>query len=330
MKLFKYIFLLIILLISFSLYLFNQTPKPKNIENIDISIYNGLSSVLFFIAKDNSYFKEEGLNLNFTLYNSGKKAVDSLLEGKVKYANSSEFVAVKNSFKNTSFNIIASISEASINGIIVKKNSFKKLLDIKNKNIAMSIGTASEYYTGVLLEHVGLSMNQISIVNLQSHKIDEFINNKKIDGFFTWEPHIYNTIKKNSDTLHFLPMPKGYGFYFGLIVDNEELKNKSHISEKIIRSLIKAEKWMNENPEEFKEFVMNKFNFNERYYKYIISNYNITVSLSNNMLETMKTEATWLIRNNLVNNENSENYLNIINPKILMKIDKSLISILKE
>ncbi len=329
MKIIKYIFIPIILILSLSLFLFNHNSKPKNIENIDISIYDGLSSILFFIAKDLDYFEKEGLNLNFRLHNSGKKAVDSLLKGKVKYANSSEFVAVKNSFQNSTFNIIASTSEASINGIIVKKNRFTELLDIKNKSIAMSIGTASEYYTGVFLEHIGLSMNQISITNLQPNKVNDFINNKDIDGFFTWEPHIYNTLKDNSDALAFLPMPKGYEFYFSLIVDKQELKENTYVSERIIRALIQAEKWMNENPKKFKEFVMNKFNFDNAYYEYIIPNYNITVSLSNNMLETMKNEVTWLIVNNLVEDKDSNNYLNLINPKILMKIDKSLISIVK-
>lgn len=330
MKNITYLIIIFCFVFIISLFSLIETDK-KTYKNVDISVYNGLSSILFFIAKDFKYFEDEGLNIKFNLYNSGKKAVESLLKKEVYYANGSEFVGVKQSFKYNNIRLIASTSEASINGIIVKNKNFKKEIDIKDKNIATTIGTASEYYTGVFLEHIGLSIKDIKLHNLNANDTDSFLQNENIDGFFTWEPFIYNIISKNTKKdLTFFPLPKGYEFYFCLFVEKNELIKNKDTSEKILKALIKAENWMKQNPNKFDNYVIKKFNFSKNYYEYIKNNYNITVSLTTTMSDSMEDEALWLIENNLVNNKNSKNYMNLINRDILEGIDKSLVNLIKK
>lgn len=329
MKVFKYISsIFLILLIAF--YFFNTNNQKKESINVDISIYNGLSSILFFIAKDYNFFEEEGLNVNLNLHNSGKKAVDTLLNNEVLYANGSEFVAVKQSFTNNNFKIIASTSEASINGVIVKTERINKEIDIKNKRIALTKGTASEYYTGVFLEHIGLNISDINMYNLNANKVNDFLLNDEIDGFFTWEPFIYSALKSNKENLEYYPVPKGYEFYFCLFVNSNELKENKETSKKILNALLKAEKWMNYNQTEFNKYAMKKFNFDTKYFNYIKSNYNITISLSSSMYDTILNEANWLIDNDIVENKKSKNYMKLLDSNILESIDKSLVNLKKK
>lgn len=86
---------------------------------------------------------------------------------------------------------------------------------------------------------------------------------------------------------------------------------------------------MNENPKEFDTFVIKSFKLTNKYYKYIKPNYNITVSLTNSMYDSIKIEGEWLVHNKIIENSKSKNYLNLINSDILKEIDPSLVNLLE-
>ncbi len=66
--------------------------KPEKytgpVEKITLAAYAGETAALVYVAEDQGYFEENGLDVTIKDYESGKAAADALIEGEVDIATS--------------------------------------------------------------------------------------------------------------------------------------------------------------------------------------------------------------------------------------------------
>lgn len=305
-----------------------KTVKDENIYKATIGVYKGDSSALLIIAKEKGYLKDENLDIEFKFYQTGKDAMDGMLEGEVDYSNGTDFVAIKNSFRTTDFKILGSVAIANINGMIAKKSSnIKSPKDIKNKKVGTTVGSLTEYYTGIFLTQYNLQLKDIDLIDVPASQRYDVIENDKVDALFAWEPFDYNIKKKYKDEVQFFPMPAGFEFYFLFMVNTDFHIQNPQISSKILNALYKASGFAAKNEDAVKKILKDTFNYEDAYINYTLKKHQFELLFPYALTTTMYNQALWLLNNNLVTGE-IVNFKDIYDSEPLKKIDNPSVTIL--
>ncbi|MBN4083052.1 ABC transporter substrate-binding protein [bacterium AH-315-B06] len=93
-----------------------------------------IGSTLVWVAENQGYFADFGLDVTIKQYQAGKLAADALSVGEVDVSTSADFVIVKKSFQEKDLRIIATISKLNTMGFIGRRDrGIEKTLDLKGK-----------------------------------------------------------------------------------------------------------------------------------------------------------------------------------------------------
>jgi NitT/TauT family transport system substrate-binding protein len=328
MKLYNILLLFFISLIFLGCHQ-KEESKIKQINTpIKIGLYNGEASLIPIVAQENGYFKEFGLNnITINYYKTGKDAFATMLKKEVDYSNCTEFVNTKNSFKNSEFYVLASTAKGDINGVLAKKSSgINTPKDLKNKQVGTTIGTATEFFTGVFLKQHNMEMSDINLVSVKANERMKAMANPNLDALFAWDPYIYRLKEKYGNKLAYFPMPVGFSFFFTFNVDKLFHQKNPEISKKLLKAFIKAEEWIDANPKEVEKIIMTKFKYDIKYTKYSLQKHSFQVTFPLTLKTTMEAQKNWLIENNLVDKDKKISIDNILRYKILKDLGNERVS----
>ncbi|MCV6608145.1 MAG: ABC transporter substrate-binding protein [Campylobacterales bacterium] len=295
---------------------------------VRIGLYNGEASMVQIVADKLGFIEGEGLtNVEINYFPTGRDGFKALVNKEVDFANSTEFVNMKNAFQTNSFSILASTGEGNINGFIGKKShGIKKTLDIKGKTIGTSLGTATEFYAGVFAVQNGVLLKDFDLVDVPFQKRGEALKSGEIDGLFTWEPFLYNMTREYKGEFFYSPVPVGFHFYFTFSVDKEFHHKNPEVSKRLLSAFIKAEQWIENNPEKFKKLVQETFQYDSRYTDYTLGKHSFAVGLPYYLKTLMEIEGDWLVENKIVQKKKVD-FHKIFDREVLRSIQKERVTL---
>ena len=135
------------IILSSFIYLSYQKPYSGNVESVSVGMEPNQVNLLVYVAENQNYFTNNGLNVTIKDYASGAAAVTGLLNGEVDIATASEFVLARNAVANKSIQTFASIDKfLQIYVVANKDNGITNISDLIGKKIGLSLQTASQFY----------------------------------------------------------------------------------------------------------------------------------------------------------------------------------------
>ena len=81
--------------------------STSQLEPVTVAAYAGDVGTLVFLAQEQGYFADNGLEVTIREYEAGKLAADALLAGEVDIATAADFVLVSNSFDNDDLRVLS-------------------------------------------------------------------------------------------------------------------------------------------------------------------------------------------------------------------------------
>jgi ABC-type nitrate/sulfonate/bicarbonate transport system substrate-binding protein len=292
--------------------------EEKNIEEVEKITFaasgGGLSAIVF-IAIDQGYFQDEGLDVTIQLYGSGKASLDSVIEGNANVATVADIPVMHAGLNEEKIYLLATVQHSEKDTVMVarKDKGISQPLDLTGKKIGVKKGTSGEFFLDTLLTISGIPKRDVEIINLKPQEMFNALTTEEVDAVVTWSPFVYKLRQELGDNgVTF----DGEGVYTQTwnIVAKQDFVNKNPESiKKIISALVKAEKFARENPGESQLSTAKHTEIGTALLKETWDVFSsIQVSLDQTLLITLEDQARWAIDNDLTNATEVPNYLDYI------------------
>ncbi len=288
--------------ISVVFLIFNhQNNQLRETNSITVAIPQLEQNALLYIASNQGFFENNGLNVTIKNFDSGVTSLNALLTGEADIAECAEFPFVNAVCKNNSISVIT-VNDKFENDYLVglKSHGIETVSDLKGKTIGVTKGTIAEFYLGRFLYLNGMSLDDVNVVNVVPKEYVKAVADGTVDALVAWQPYI-DQIQTEVDEIVTWQVQSGQDVYGVLVCNNSWITQHSDIVEHFLKALKEAEAYAFNQIDNAKVIVENDLNYSHSYVSNIWSKHNYKLSLDQSLVTAMKDEAQWMINNKLIN-----------------------------
>jgi NitT/TauT family transport system substrate-binding protein len=278
-----------------------QTTYPVP-ESITIGVPPLESSALIYIAEDQHFFAENGLNVTIRDYEPAISGVDGLLNGVVDLAGASEYAVVVKAFKRENISIIVSGDEVQANYLIGRRDrGIENVSDLRGKRIGVPLGTNVEFYLSRFLNLHGMDRRDVTIVDVRPPQFVNATLNGDVDAVICWQPYINKIKDRLGDGAVTWPAQSSQLTYGVIVCRNDWAEQHPDLIGRFLKSLNSAAEYTIDHPAESKAIVQNRLNFSDEYMAAVWPQNHFSLSLDQSLVTAMEDEARWMIANKMTN-----------------------------
>jgi ABC-type nitrate/sulfonate/bicarbonate transport system substrate-binding protein len=312
------------------IYSYINSQNQSNLEQVSITDVQVVYSGLLYVAQNQGYFTQNGLNVSFPTYPTADAGLKALSNGSVDFAQAPEYSitqAILNG--NQDLRIIATIEESTAVNLIARKDhGIENASDLIGKKIGLGAGTIREFYLGRYLNLNGLTTQNVTIVNLSLQNTVDAIANGSIDAAVMPDAIWVNKVTAElGDNAVVFPIQVGQPLFTVLVCTSQYLANNSQTVTKLLKALYQAEEYFINHSAEAQSIVMNRLNFTSADVGW--SDHRFSLSLDLSLVTTMRDEAQWLITNNLTNQTQVPDFTQYVYTDALMSVKPDSVTIYK-
>lgn len=306
------------------------TKYSGPIEKVTIGIAIAPIGLHFFIAENEGYFADNGLDVEIKRYPSGKAAVGDLIDNKVDMAASAEFGFMGKVSDNSDLRIVASIATTNINYLVANKNKgIEKISDLKGKRIVTVSGTEAEFFLQTFLLLNDISTFDVEINYLNANEVAQSILSGEADAAMIWEPHAYQIkIGLGEENTITWPGQSEKSSYWLLSTTGDFITRNPNIVERSLKALVQAEKFIETNEADAKAILVSH-DLDAQFVDDIWQKLNYSIALPQALLMAMEDGMRWKMKNKPPGEKEVPNYLDYIYPDALKLVKFEAMTIIQ-
>jgi ABC-type nitrate/sulfonate/bicarbonate transport system substrate-binding protein len=297
---------------------FSRSAPP---EKITIGTFFSRISGLVYIAQEQDYFKDQGLDVVVKTNVSSPESIQDLKAGHIDLACCGVFNLAKEACAGeANLHALAILCTGQIMDLIARRDrGINGPEDLRGKTIGLLKGTAAEYFLGVVLTFHHISLQEVTIVDVKPLAFGEALATGKVDAVVAWEPYIGDIFKKMGDAVVTFPAQEKNDIFWILVGRECYLKRNPAALEKLLRALEQASKFIKEHPAEAREIICRRTRFRlEDWDRYPLR---YEIFLDQGLLLHMEDETAWMIKNKITHCPMIPNFLNYLEPGPLLKVN---------
>jgi NitT/TauT family transport system substrate-binding protein len=289
-------------------------------------------TALLYVAEDQHFFSQNGLNVTSRKYDSGVGALDGMLNGEADIAvGVTEFPLVGRAFQKERIRTIGSIDKGEIIYLVGRKDrGIEKATDLRGKRVGTALRTISEFYLGRFLELHGMNMQDIILVDVKTPA--EWVNavaDGDIDAVATAQPYANAARDRLGDNAVIWSAQSSQPLYSQVISTDEWITEHPGLIARFLKSLAEAEEYVITHPTESNAIVQKRLNLSAEYMDTVWQQNQFTLSLDQSLVLAMEDEARWMIKNNLTAEKQVPNFLDYIHEDELKAIKPESVNIIR-
>lgn len=312
--------------------LYSQKSTGKPVESITVAYSPYEAGALFWVAEDLHFFEENGLNLTLRRYDFGAASLDGVIKGEADITvGVSEFPLVGKALQNARVSAIGNIDKGDFIYIIARKDrGIGNVSDLKGKRVGTAAGTAAEFHLGRFLNLHGMTMQDITLVDIKSP--DGWVNavaNGSIDAISTAQPYANAARDQLGGNAVFWPAQSSQPVFSLIVSTDRWIAEHPEPIARFLKSLAEAEEYIDTHPSKSKAIVQKRLNLSADYMDTVWQQNQFTLSLDQSLILAMEDEARWMIKNNLTTEKQVPNFLDYIHEDELKAIRLEAVNVIR-
>lgn len=286
------------------------------------------ANIMFFTAEDQHFFAQNGINFTFKTYDTGKASIDDLISDKVDIAGAAEYPLVAKAFEKDNISIIASLSKSYTVCLVgLTDRGIRNVSDLRGKKIGLPRGTIQEFYLGRFLTLHGMSVRDVTMINLSPIQAANAIANGSIDAVVIWEPYVSRIREQLPNGTAVWSVQSSQAVSSILVCRNDWIKKHPGVVRRFLNSLAQSEGYVVQHPAEAKSILQKRYHYDDEYVARIWHEYQFSLSLDESLVTAMEDEARWMINNNLTKEKTIPDFRDYIYTKGLEEANPGSVNV---
>lgn len=180
----------------------NNTPEETDapeVEEVTLNVaYMANWGALWAVATADAkgYFAEEGLKLNFTVFEDGPTEIAAMESGSMDVAYIGPGAHKLCSTGNAEVFLLQHLGDGDC---IIGLNGITSLEDLAGKKIGYAAGTSSETILLTALESVGLTIDDVDALSMDATALTTAALSGAVDAVAAWSPYSLTILAEASD-----------------------------------------------------------------------------------------------------------------------------------
>ncbi len=229
---------------------YSAVPGSAGAEEFKIAHTTWVGYGPLYLARDKGFFKDEGVVVELIVTEEKSLQMGALMAGRVDAVAGTvdEFPLYMKS--GSCIQYVLALDDSNGGDGIVALNEITSIADLKGRTVAFNEGSVSQFWLIVLLKEAGLSLSDVTMVNMTGTDAGTAFVAGRVDAAVTWEPHM--TAGRQTEFGHLLIDSSASP---GVIVDViavrcEVAESRADEVKGIVRAWNRAVDYWKQNPEE--------------------------------------------------------------------------------
>lgn len=237
-------------------------PLPSHAASKPSICYSGAASTLVVIAKLQGFYRAEGSDFDLHRSSGSQQALADLFSGECVLATSHLSPIAHHSLHRNDFRIIATIAESNnIEKLIVRSDrGILTPADLRGRRIALSELTTAHYFLDIYLAAHNLNPQDVTRISLPAKEVEPAFRSGKFDAAVLWEPKIQTLAKAFGPSAKIFAAPGLHISPLLLVSTRDYLRTNRAAIERLLRALLRAERFAQEQPASAKALMARHYN----------------------------------------------------------------------
>lgn len=239
---------LVTVIVSLVLLASPPKPQPTSSEPMRIGTYYWPGMYWIDIARSKGWFKEAGLNVTFVDTNPDYYgAVTDVQEGDLDTLAIWLFDLMQMYEDGSDLAMVVATDESDGSEALVGSADIASVSQLEGKRIGVPEGTALVYALDAMLARYGLTMEDVSLVNIDPEKAATKLAAGDVDAVMTWEPYA-SAAAVNGHRLYDTSMVQGL-ITAGMVFRREFIEGRPEDIHAMLKVWHRATQYIHAEPE---------------------------------------------------------------------------------
>ena len=313
--------LLIATAVGLAIFLSGNKKGSTDMPTVRYAAPLTIAAAPIYVADAKGLWAEENVDVRVSYFDSGRKALDALLSNSAEVMSVSETPPLRAYLAGSEISIVATATEHREAKMTVRADRITKPEDVRGKKVGTVAGTNSDYYMYRWLETHDIGVDEVEIIQLDAAPLAQAFVQGNIDVMFAWEPHNFNASSKLSSSQAESWPTEEYNGRHTIVMNTAYLRNHGDNAERIIKGLIRAEKYIEDNPEDAKRIVSERTGMSSEALNALWDEYKYKVQLDNELSDIIGGQATWIKA--AMSGDSATDVAHLVNATYLLNVDKN-------
>lgn len=306
--------------VYYSFFLDHQEYTAVPLERINLGTDASLLSASIWVANRRGYFREAGLELVITEFQSGRMALTAMLRGEsLDVVTVATTAIVQSTFERKDIRILAALAESQADDAVIgnRDRGISRVADLVGKKVGLPQGTSAHFLFELVLVENGIDPSQVDIVNLPPPELPAALADHRADAISIWEPYANRARALLKDKTIELSLRGTHRSTLNLVALQGFADRHQSAIVKFLKAMDRANHFIDEHREEAYAIFADKVKLENSVIAKLLPNYNYRLSLDQLLILDLEGQARWALKSKHAYNATPPNYLELISPEPL-------------
>jgi NitT/TauT family transport system substrate-binding protein len=304
------------------------TAPHRPLDRIALAIGHWPGDAPVHVAREKGYFAAEGLEVTLTSFQSGHLGLAAMLSGKADLATVGETPIALAALDGKPVAVVATIAtiDRAILIIARRDRGISAAADLRGKKIGVAAGTTADFFLHIYLTTSRISPKDVHVADLPPEKVVDALLNGDVDAVSTWAPYSVELRDRLAGNAVVLSDPAIYTMTWNLVATPDFLKSHPERVEKLLRALIRANRFIADRPTEARAITSRNLGAESGLFEREWRNYHFAAVLDQSLIESLEDQARWMIGTTGAARQ-PPNFLHLVQPAPLRSVRPEAVTI---